>query len=101
MATIHGVAVFVLIFVWPFVLPLICVGVLARVRRERLIFAAGLLTLLAAATAAPLVYSVMISPYDEGLALASLSLYPASLVAMAGTLLARALVIWLRRRIER
>lgn len=84
---------FLWIFVWPFVLPVLCIGVLSRVRRERLVLAAGLFLLLGMLTAAPLAYSVVTSPYNEGLAVGSLSLYPVSLIAIIGTLLIRGLII--------
>ena len=85
---------FIHLFVWPFIQPLVCVAVLSRIRRKRLVAAAVGLTLLGVLTAAPLAYNVVADPYTGGLSMASLSLYPAALVAMIVTLLARAIVIW-------
>lgn len=87
---------FIWIFIWPFLLPLICIGVLSATRRERLLVAAAILTALTLVTAAPLIYGVLISRQAEGLAVASLVIYPASLAAIAATLLVRGFLAWVQ-----
>ena len=92
---------FLYIFVWPFLLPLICIVVLSIVARRHLASAAALLAFLMLGSAAPLAYSVATSPYPEGLAISSLAAYPVSLAALICTSLARMLVIWLKTRQRR
>ena len=85
------------IFLWPFVLLMICVGVAGFVPRRHLIKASSALAIIAVLSAAPLAYSVSKSdPFLNGIAISSLSLYPVILVVLAVTLLLRGAVIWIK-----
>ena len=91
--------IFGYVFLWPFVLPVICVGVVAFVRRERLLKTGAVLAGLIALSAAPLAYSVLTTdPFLNGIAISSLTIYPTALAVLVFAMLIRASFIWAKDR---
>lgn len=87
------------IFLWPFVLPLVCLLVIALVRRFWLRRAAVILAVMIVVSVAPIAWSMATAErFTNGINISALSIYPFSLYALIAALLLRGAVIWAKDR---
>ncbi|USQ95006.1 hypothetical protein [Caulobacter sp. RL271] len=87
---------FFYIFIWPVILPLICIVAVARAARPVFAKVVTRLALVIAVTAVPLVFVIQ-TEADHDLPLASLMLYPIAVACLGLTALLRLMLIRMKR----
>ncbi|UAL09745.1 hypothetical protein [Caulobacter segnis] len=83
---------FFYIFIWPLILPLICIVAVARAPRSTLVKVIVRMAVLIAVSTLPLIVEIQTAA-DHDLPAASLMLYPIAVACLAVTALVRAMLI--------